>query len=822
MKLLLLSTTFLFIALTINAQVKNVNPDKNGIPWFVGGLRVPSIEEINRIPVISQSFKNSKDELPSSLDNTKKKYFRPVFSQIGGSCAQASGIAYTFTYEINRNRHTSANEQANQFPSHYTYNFLNNGSDTVGSFFVDGWNIIKANGCPTIATYGGLTHNYDDTYWMADYSKYEQSIPYRVKNYFTIDVSTPDGLETLKHWMYDHLDGSSDGSIVNFAAGISNEGYNMSYDDNKIISWGYSVNHAMTFVGWDDTVSYDYNNDGEITNNKDINNDGVVDMRDWEKGALIMINSWGDYWGNEGKAYVMYKLLAEPTETGGIFANKVFGINVEEAFEPQLKMKVKIKHSSRKLIKISAGISSDVNDTTPEHYIDFPLFSYQGGDFPMRGEGVSNPISIVLDITPLLNYINSGETAKFFLSVTEKDTNNYATGQIYDFIVEDNSNNEYECSAHNVEIKDNTKTLMSVIASVNFNSPEITTTSLPDGESGKNYSYQLTASEGSTPYQWKVIQKYNQNTISETFPEINTEHLTPTDNDDGYANKTINFDFPFYGQGYNQLYITTDGTIIFEPSFNYIRTESAIKSNKVISVFASDLMLFPDSEDGIFYEGDNSHATFRWKISLFENESANIDVAVTLYPDGKIKFFYNNIEQGIEWVSGISSGTGSYLISSISGMANPSNLSLKMTPAPYPIGLSISSDGILQGTCPNEINTWNLDFVVTDRNNISKTKTLGFTTIPASLIDMNKNREELICYPNPFNKQVNISYIIDNNTFVDLSIYDISGKQVENIIHKHQKTGDYSIIWEPVVDKGIYFYRLKTNKGIKTGKLIFE
>jgi hypothetical protein len=207
---------------------------------------------------------------------------------------------------------------------------------------------------------------------------------------------------------------------------------------------------------------------------------------------------------------------------------------------------------------------------------------------------------------------------------------------------------------------------------------------------------------------------------------------------------------------------------------------------------------------------------------LFEEESTNIDVAVTLYPDGKIKFYYNdNIKQGIEWVSGISNGIGSYSISNISGISNPSKLSLKMIPMPYPNGLSISSDGILQGTCPAETDTWSLYFTVTDENNISKSKILNFTTIPASSIKTDKN-SELSCYPNPFSNQINIKYHIENNTFVDLSIYNISGKQIENIIHKTQKAGRYNIIWKPNVNKGIYFYQLKTNKSIKTGKLIFE
>ena len=45
------------------------------------------------------SFVSYSQSLPSSVDNSKEKYFPPIFSQIGNSCSQASSIGYVFTYE---------------------------------------------------------------------------------------------------------------------------------------------------------------------------------------------------------------------------------------------------------------------------------------------------------------------------------------------------------------------------------------------------------------------------------------------------------------------------------------------------------------------------------------------------------------------------------------------------------------------------------------------------------------------------------------------------------------------------------------------------
>ncbi len=815
---LFFSVILTVLTLAGNAQIQNLNPDKNGEPWIVGGLRVPSKEEINKIPLVTLNTKGNLPNLPSSLDNTTKPYFRPVFNQTDGCCAQASGIAYNFTYEINRERGTSADVSSNQFPTHYTYNFLNGGSGQNGSWYTDGWDIIKADGCPTVAAYGGLASG-GATRWYSGYTNYETDMNNRVKDYFAIDVSTPDGLETLKHWMYDHLEGASDGSLVNFAAGVSDV-FNMTYD-NKIIEWGHTVNHAMTFVGWDDTVSYDFNGDGQITNNVDINNDGVVDMKDWEKGALIMVNSWGTYWGNGGKAYVMYKLLAEPYDNGGILSGKVFGIHVKESQSPQLIMKVKIAHSSRNKIKISAGVSPNTSDTEPEYELNFPLFSKQGGDYPMNGSN-STPLETALDVSSLLSYVNSGEDAKFFLKITEDDPNSAGNGQVYDFSIKDNAGNEYICSDHNVPINDNSLTYLSVTASADFDAPEITTVSLPDGQQGNSYSYQMNATGGSEPYTWTVSQKYAESSLSESYPSISSSQLTPSDNDDGYVGKTIDFDFPFYGELFNQLYVSTDGSLLFEPGFSYLRTEDAVIGNKMIAVFASDLMIYPSDGDGIFYEGDANHATFRWKTSLYGNQSANVDVAVTLYPSGEIKFYYgNNITTDLSWASGISNGNGSYLISSVSGISNPSNSQLKMVSSPFPAGMFISSDGIFQGTCPGEENTWDIDFVVTDNNSISKIKTLSFTTTVNGSVSVNNIKSEFVnCYPNPFENEVNISFKTGNTGKVNLSIYDITGRLVETLLNGKKENGVYNVVWTPKVSSGTYFYKLIVDNKVFSGKLI--
>ncbi|MBN2891252.1 MAG: T9SS type A sorting domain-containing protein [Bacteroidales bacterium] len=780
MKKTLLFAIIALFSTSLFAQVQNVNPDPNGEPWFIGGWRNPTEQELQSIPQLKISnFYKTKD-LPASLNNSTLQYFRPIFSQTDGCCAQASGIAYNFTYEINRARNISASSEANQYPTHYTYNFLNEGSGGNGSWYGDGWNIIRANGCPNVTTYGGIAQA--ATYWMSGYSNYEAGMGNRVVEIFNIDVSTPEGLETMKYWMFNHADGSADGGIVNFSAGISIDDYNLTYN-NIVTKWGYSVNHAMTFVGWDDNIEYDYNNDGSITNDVDINDDGVVDMKDWERGAMIMVNSWGTGWGNSGKAYVMYKLLATPVSEGGIGAsNMVSSIFARPEYSPVAIMKVSMNHDNRNLVKIRAGVSTNLSSTEPEFILDFPLFNYQGGDYYMRGTS-SSAIEFSLDITPLLSYVNSTQEAKFFLQVVENDPNSMGSGTVNSFSVKDADGNEFLSSQTNVSIINNDVTTLSTNATYEFEAPEISTSILEDGETFQWRSQQMTATGGEAPYTWNIKLDLEESEISENYPSVTTNTLIPDSYDDGYATQDLDFSFPFYTETYETVYIRTDGSIVFEPGFDYLRTEDAIKQNKVISVFAADLMIYPENGDGIYYEGNSEYATFRWKTSLFDEPDVNIDVAVTLYPNGDIKCFYgSDITEALSWGAGVSNGDNfNYKILSNSGNFAPSDMQYLLESSDFPVGMSIDKTGLFFGS-PVEAGTWEINFVATDYNNIFTTKMLTFNVID-QFEDTAGIEDKFFIHPNPADKFLNVNYLDSNFELLNLQIIDLSGKIVKTFVN---------------------------------------
>jgi len=81
-------------------------------------------------------------------------------------------------------------------------------------------------------------------------------------------------------------------------------------------------------------------------------------------------------------------------------------------------------------------------------------------------------------------------------------------------------------------------------------------------------------------------------------------------------------------------------------------------------------------------------------------------------------------------------------------------------------------------------------------------------------------------YPNPFNPETTISYDLPENTFLDITIYDMMGKKVRTIVNALQNPGYKSVLWNAkdeygrAVSAGIYLYKIQTNNYSETKKII--
>lgn len=706
----------------------------------------PLIEKWPDMPeqLLPDTYRNR--DLPAVVDNSQNIYFRPIFSQIGASCGQASSIGYMFTYEMCRARNVAADIPANQFPSHFAYNFY--GYDGYyGVNYLHSLDVVKHVGTPDLETYGGMAID-EGTVWISGYEKYYNAMCNRAHQIKMIRTGNEEGLLNLKHWLAHHHEGADVGGVANFASGTPYIFVTIPPQSpeagKKLVTFfpGSVATHAMTIVGYNDSIRYDLNGDGQFTNNLDITNDGVVDMRDWEIGALIISNSYGENWANNGFYFALYRTLALNEYNGGMWGSMVHVVDVKPDYHPEMAVKIRLKHNVREQIKVVAGVSGDPQAQSPDQILNFPVFNYQGGKHFMQG-GTSNPenktIEFGLDITPLLSYINPGEEASFFLKVFENDPLGSGIGEIISFSLMDYTSGnlvEIACPEANVVLENNNVTRLKINHVSSFDDVTITTEQLPVVDAG----FTLQAEGGSEPYEWKLLTPYSQQILDAQMPVVQQEQLSLEAPYYKYAVKELGFSFPFYGENFDKVYVNEAGFILFEPDifpWRYLRdTYHLFREMKHISAFLFAPVLFYEGTKqmpGIWYEGDANHATFRWNLDLvyYDNYIGHGEFAVRLFPDGSIDFFFNDIEveENILWFAGVSAGgdTQHTLLKNANSRNFYTNKAFRLTPDLVADGYSLSDDGYFIATPASSTDIQNLFVEASDFRGIRDVKQFQYS-----------------------------------------------------------------------------------------------
>jgi len=65
-------------------------------------------------------------------------------------------------------------------------------------------------------------------------------------------------------------------------------------------------------------------------------------------------------------------------------------------------------------------------------------------------------------------------------------------------------------------------------------------------------------------------------------------------------------------------------------------------------------------------------------------------------------------------------------------------------------------------------------------------------------------------YPNPFNPQTTIEFVLPDESQVELSVFNISGQKIDVLIDSFIEGGKHSVVWNASeMPSGVYFYRLK-------------
>jgi hypothetical protein len=655
-------------------------------------------------PLLTAEHIVLKSTLPSFVDNSTLPYLRPVFMQQGASCGQAAIVGYNFTYEINRLREVASDTSLHLYPDHFVWNFMNASSPYYGegvSYFHT-FDLLYDAGNPNELLYGPIELD-DSYYWPSGYEVYRNAMTNRIDGAASIYAGTPEGLEVLKHWLHNHLEGDETGGVANFYAGLA-YGLQIIPDDSPeagkhtFLRFGPDATHAMTIVGYNDSIRFDINQDGQYTNHLDITGDGIVDMRDWEFGALKAVNSYGPDWGDEGFFYMMYRTLAmDYGSEGGIWNNSVHVMFPELQWHPKLTIKASLKYNSREKIRIRAGVSLDTSRHMPEYSISFTHFNFQGGDYPMRGRGIdaNEPLELGLDISELLSYVPAGQPARFFLLIDEKDPDSAGSGVLQHMSLreyeQENLVQELVADFVPKSIRNNGTTYVSVVLTPEKTPPSF----LPDERIVINAFddtlINLQAVSGEAPFSWQILPEYIESAQIKPYPEVQTTILPVADEDQGYATVPLPFSFPYAGQSYDTIYMHVDGYLMFEPEdmpyYYLLYDELYLRQLKIIAGYMHQELGLLSASDRLGYSANADSILLKWQISG-GSPASSLEFSTTLYPDGEIKFHYKNLPSEIEFTPVIGLGFAGLENSRLSkphysqysGQIPPENLLLTLTP----------------------------------------------------------------------------------------------------------------------------------------------
>lgn len=76
-------------------------------------------------------------------------------------------------------------------------------------------------------------------------------------------------------------------------------------------------------------------------------------------------------------------------------------------------------------------------------------------------------------------------------------------------------------------------------------------------------------------------------------------------------------------------------------------------------------------------------------------------------------------------------------------------------------------------------------------------------------------------YPNPFNPETTIRFVLDKPGHTLLEIYNVAGQRVKTLVNGFRFAGDHTLKWGPENSaSGIYFARIQNNGAVKTLKMM--
>jgi hypothetical protein len=150
-----------------------------------------------------------------------------------------------------------------------------------------------------------------------------------------------------------------------------------------------------------------------------------------------VVNSWGGTWSKDGKIYLLYSAMVDPTWERGNFLGRIEVCR----HLPSRTLKLKLACTDRTNLRLTIGIAGDKDATGPAHefapetFNGWPLFGKRNnlGNVPLAGPDDDSPLEAGIDLTPLLKELAASPDGigRLFLRLSRADGSE-ASGELHE------------------------------------------------------------------------------------------------------------------------------------------------------------------------------------------------------------------------------------------------------------------------------------------------------------------------------------------------------------------------------------------------------
>ena len=401
---------------------------------------------------------------PSSIDNSKSKYFPSIGNQHSlGSCTTWAEIYYQMSYAENVALNRTATHDNTCSPI-WIYNFANGGDASTGADITNAFRLAQRIGVPSLKTSPNTTVN---AKWTTTKEAFTEAPKYRVNNYnlFYLDTYNNKITNPKSEVIAPIKAALNNNELVTYTTYVFSwenktiqkdsrvpENTKYANDEIAIYSTGYSGCHRMTIVGYDDDIWVDINGDGKI--------------QEAEKGAFKIVNSWGTNYGNNGFAWVSYDALNYDSAVSDSLPNRLNQPTIFDLMRVSVKpidacsninLEYTLNTKYRDEVSIALTAKNINTGKTYEGNVEpFQSYKKENGNYRCSFDGTKNYSTgdFAYDLSNIVQNLNSNNVSDYTWTLKfADDTSDDSTLSVSDVKIVDNNNNKTYKSDLNGTVK---------------------------------------------------------------------------------------------------------------------------------------------------------------------------------------------------------------------------------------------------------------------------------------------------------------------------------------------------------------------------------